>query len=234
MNIEAVCFDIDGTLYPKYVTNIKLLSTLFPSIRLAHQYSKFRKAIRQEPLMSKNSSLPFKSMQALWITSGSIDGEFSLEASHMETELERQFYEKWKILFRHIQPYPQVREVILWMRSQNLKIGVLSDFPIESKLEALKIHDLVDFSCCSEDSGHLKPHKAPFVTMCTAMNVTPEHVLYVGDSYDKDIVGASNMGMYSCFLLPRYSLKRFLPRYPLATLICSDYSDLKTKLAAIL
>lgn len=45
--------------------------------------------------------------------------------------------------------------------------------------------------------GFSKPEKEIFDLACNQFCMEPEHTLYVGDSYDNDIVGARNGGWHS-------------------------------------
>lgn len=139
-----------------------------------------------------------------------------------QERIERQFYSKWRTTFTKIRVYPQVRETFVWLKDLGLKVAVLSDFPIEEKLTTLGIEDLVDFSLCSEESGYLKPHPKPFLDMAKALEVDPSLLLYVGDSYSKDIVGANAVGMSSALITPRGVRKKGG-----ATFTFSDYNEFK-------
>ena len=45
--IKAVCFDIDGTLYPKYQTNLYLLKAAVAHPVFSYRYNKMRGEIRR-------------------------------------------------------------------------------------------------------------------------------------------------------------------------------------------
>ncbi len=210
MKLEAVCFDIDGTLYPKWQTSLYLIPSLFPSPLLALKYQRFRRAIRRHPDRGGKalSHAGFLKKQATLI-------DTSVE------KIERQFYHKWRTSFKKIKVYPQVRETLEWLKGLSLKIAILSDFPLEEKLTTLGIADLVDFGICSEESGYLKPHPQPFLAVSQALEVDPSALLYVGDSYSKDIVGANGVGMYSALI--GGGKKRD------ATFTFSDYNEFKIR-----
>jgi putative hydrolase of the HAD superfamily len=116
------------------------------------------------------------------------------------------------------------------IREQGIRISILSDFPVGGKLETLGIADLVDFSCCSEESGYLKPHPAPFLYVARHMNVPCDRILFAGDSYEKDILGASNVGMKTALFSERAhspSVRRHMQKTcPKADLIYADYHEL--------
>ena len=93
------------------------------------------------------------------------------------------------------------------------------------------MEDLVDYVACSEQSGYLKPHPAPFRMVCSQLQVEPSEVLYVGDSCKKDMVGASRVVMRTALIDPSAkSEKRRAGRYrtcPQADTIFSDYREFR-------
>jgi len=237
MKVEVVCFDIDGTLYPKWVTHCKLIPSIFPSPLLALRYQKFRRYIRTE---TEEKTIPenetgFRLRQAAWLSKQPPHSEAT---QRMERRIERQFYATWNRSFATLRPFPLVRQTIMQFKTMGLTIAVLSDFPVENKLIALGIEDLVDFACCAEESGYLKPHSAPFLFVSKALNTPLNKILYVGDSCAKDIVGASQVGMRTCLLAPqaqsalrRARLQRSCPE---ATFICSDYEEIQEHVTKML
>ena len=96
---------------------------------------------------------------------------------------------------------------------------------------------LADYAICSEQSGYLKPHESSFLAICDKMRVNPQEVVYVGDSYFKDIMGAKKVGMKTLWLVPKmkkHSLKKRLEsNYSDADAIFSNYSEFIDKLEKI-
>lgn len=210
MKIKVVCFDIDGTLYPKWMTNLKLVHSFFPSPLLAMRYQRFRKHVRREDSgeTTPPDSEGFRLRQAAWLArqSRSLVDEDRIEL--MANRVEAQFYASWRKAFAHLRPYPHVREAFEFLRSKGLRIAALSDFPIGSKLSALDVEDLVSYAECTEESGYLKPHPAPFKLVCDTMEVAPSEVLYVGDSCHKDMFGAARFGMETALIDPSATTER--------------------------
>ena len=161
MNIKAVCFDIDGTMYPLWMTKVLLVPTFFPSISLVMGIQSFRKSMRQPD--TQETTPPnlegFRSRQTLYVKH-KLQSSLPLDA--IEKKIDAQFYKNMESSFSHIHPYKGLRETLLFLKDRAVKVGALSDFPIHSKLETLSVDDLIDFSACTEESGYLKPHKAPF------------------------------------------------------------------------
>ena len=240
MKIKVVCFDIDGTMYPKWMTNWKLVRSLFPSLRLALQNQRFRRYIRehQEELTVPPSRDGFRRRQALWFL-GSDEHQISEgRIEEVQRRVEHQFYNQWRHVFSRLRPFRHLREALTALHDQGVKVAALSDFPIEQKLVALGVDDLIDWSACTEESGYLKPHPSPFLMVCSALAVPCDEVLYVGDSYHKDIEGAAQVGMRTALIDPSItSEKRRRAKAAVcmkADTIFSDYREFMERIPEML
>ena len=185
MDVDAVAFDIDGTLYPNsrmYVNSV--LFALF-RLRFLYHFSGVRKQIRKvRPLDT------FRVAQAemLAMSMGT-----SYEAAYRR--IDHAIYCRWQRIFRNIRPFPYLSDFLLKLKSSGYPIGVMSDFPVGDKLAHLNLPHVWDCVISSEDTGYLKPNPEPFLAVASSLGTEPERVLYVGNSYDYDIVGASSVGM---------------------------------------
>ena len=61
---------------------------------------------------------------------------------------------------------------------------------------------LVDAHVTAAEAGARKPDPRPFAEACRRVGCEPGDVVYVGDSYDCDVVGAAAVGMRAILLLP--------------------------------
>ncbi len=233
MDIKAICFDIDGTMYPIWMTRLSLVPTIFPSIPLMLKTQQFRAAIRVEDGVKTvpENQEGYRKRQALFVKNG-LKSPLTIE--EIDQKITTQFYERMKSSFSYIRPFAHLRETLIYLKEKHIVLGALSDFPIDNKLSTLQVDDLIDFSACTEESGYLKPHKAPFQYVSRALGVPLENILYVGDSYSKDIIGAHKVGMHTCLLLPhshgKSKREKHKETYPLAHIICSNYVDMKQQL----
>lgn len=231
--IQAILLDIDGTLYPKRMLNFRMLRSAFPSLVVAMQYNRMRKEIRR--LQSLEPTVPatlegFRRRQASIILDAGRKLVPEEEYRRVEGRLERQFYDRWPRYFASIKPFPYLREALVEATAQGLRLGVLSDFPVADKLKTLGVDDLVEYACCAEESGYLKPHPASFVYILDHMGLSSQDVLFVGDSYDKDIEGAHGVGMRTCLLKPGYGNGQrhgavAWRKYPSADLVCGSWLE---------
>ena len=70
------------------------------------------------------------------------------------------------------------------------------------KLHSLKLDQFIDYLVTSEEALFEKPHSAIFELAINKMNLNKNDVIMIGDSYDKDIVGAKNAGIRSLHIQP--------------------------------
>lgn len=96
---------------------------------------------------------------------------------------------------------PSSREFLNRLR-QRLSVGLVSNYPcgqaIRRSLERVGILDLFDPIVVSGDVGYVKPHPQPFLTALEELRLPPDRVLFVGDRWDMDMMGAGQLGMKTC------------------------------------
>ena len=71
-----------------------------------------------------------------------------------------------------------------------------------TKLETLNIGHLFNCIVLSEELGIRKPDPAIFWHAADLLDVAPGDCLYIGDSYNNDVVGAKQAGMRVCWFNP--------------------------------
>ncbi|MFH1567154.1 MAG: HAD family hydrolase, partial [Gemmatimonadota bacterium] len=70
------------------------------------------------------------------------------------------------------------------------------------KLRAIGLEGAFQCVLLSEEVGVRKPDPRIFHQACAALGAEPGKVVYVGDSYRNDVVGARNAGLLSCWYNP--------------------------------
>jgi HAD superfamily hydrolase (TIGR01549 family) len=189
--ISAVAFDLDGTLYPNYRLNIRLLPFLCKHGLLLAALARARSIIRREQEQSPGA-----------VVSDFYDHQARLAAhllhappEQIKEKIKRLIYQGWEPFFSKIKLFPHVREVLADMRAAGLKLGLLSDFPPETKLKNLNFDSCWDVVLCSERIGALKPALRPFTELAQALQCSPTQILYVGNSRSYDVDGARRANM---------------------------------------
>ena len=201
--ISAVAFDLDGTLYPNYRLYIRLLPFLCRHWRLVSALGKARDIIRREQEQSPSVTQPdFYNYQAQIAAK-----LLSAQPEQIREKFDSLIYRGWERHFLKIKLFPHVRELLAELRTTQLKLGLLSDFPPETKLKNLGLADCWDAVLCSENTGALKPAIQPFRELGNILGCPPERILYVGNSRPYDTAGARRAGMKTALLAGRFAAK---------------------------
>jgi putative hydrolase of the HAD superfamily len=194
---DGVAFDLDGTLYPNYRFYIRLIPFILKEHRLLRALGKARDILRSK---AQGQDSPIGE-GSFYTQQARIMGEIlHLDPETVQQQVEKLIYRGWEPLFKKITPYPHVRETLLALRERGIKLGLLSDFPPEVKLENLKLAGLWDRVLCSEQVGRLKPDPAPFLELAKQLDSTVDRILYVGNSVPYDIIGAKKVGMKAALI----------------------------------
>ncbi len=99
-------------------------------------------------------------------------------------------------------PYPHVYPTLHQLLKMGIQMGVLSDAPTKEawlRLAFLNLHHIFDTVITFEDTGFRKPNAAPFNLILERMNIPANESLMVGDWAERDIAGASQVGMKTAF-----------------------------------
>ena len=199
MRFLAVAFDLDGTLYPNLGFYKWLVPFLLKESKFLRAFGKARDRLRRESLNPGNQdAISFYKMQAQYMAE--ILGE---DPDFLAEKTETLIYRGWEPLFKKIRLFSHVRETLFSLREKGVKLGLLSDFPPAVKLENLGISGIWDTVLCSEETGKLKPDPLPFHELAKSMALPPDEILYVGNSFEYDVLGAKKAGMRAAWIRPK-------------------------------
>jgi putative hydrolase of the HAD superfamily len=214
---DGVAFDLDGTLYPNYRLNIRIIPFIPEELPLIWAMGKARTRIRANPEAYPQTGF-YETQARLMAEFLKADPEAVLKKT---TAL---IYRGWEPFFTRIAPFPHVRETLEVLGKEGFKLGLLSDFPPEVKLANMGLDGYWDAVLCSETTGRLKPHPLPFLELARRMEMPPERILYVGNSVRYDVTGAKGAGMKAA--LTSRSIIKKLHRPGGADFVFSDYRQL--------
>ena len=96
--------------------------------------------------------------------------------------------------------YEDALPVLDLLRRHGLKIGLISNG--QRDLDEFATHHGLDVDAIvgSKAHGRVKPHPSIFVAALRALDVSPDEVAMVGDSYEDDIEGARALGIRAILL----------------------------------
>ncbi|MBW2995777.1 HAD-IA family hydrolase [Candidatus Woesearchaeota archaeon] len=114
----------------------------------------------------------------------------------------------------YLHPFPGTKKTLIALKKKGLKLAIVSDAPRLKawlRLTAMKLDSYFDVVLTAEEVGRAKPSRLPFRKALKELKVKPSETLMVGDRPSKDIVGARQVGILTCFA--RYGHKRKKIRY---------------------
>src|SRR5262245_58290977 len=202
--VKAIVFDMDGTLYRQGpLRRAMALRLVFAHLaRPVHGYRTFRvlSAYRKAQEHMRDGSISDDLAEA------------QIRLASERTQVERDFVVECVTRWMEQEPlsllprctWPGLREFLQACKARGLRLGVLSDYPAEAKLEALGLRDLFDVVLCAQapDIGVFKPHPRGIEVALRRLDATAAETLYVGDRVDADAAAAAAAGV-PCAILAR-------------------------------
>lgn len=119
------------------------------------------------------------------------------ETYRIYTKLKEGLSLKWRLI-------PGVAEMLKELRQRGVHIGLITnwDASCRSVLNANNLDGWLDITVISSEVGIEKPEKAIFQMALDEAGAEAEEVLYVGDNYYDDVVGAGQAGIRSLLIAP--------------------------------
>ena len=102
----------------------------------------------------------------------------------------------------NLKAYPNVQKTLNHLLDNNIKLAIVSDAPSREawmRIYYLGLHNFFETVITFDDSGERKPSPAPFKLALGRLNLSKDEVLMVGDWPEKDMVGASSVGIKTIF-----------------------------------
>jgi putative hydrolase of the HAD superfamily len=190
--IEAVTFDVDGTLYSIRRMVIRHFLTMLPVADFFKDLHKVRDEMRGQGPFDD-----FRQEQAQRLAQ-----RRNLSQEQAFNQVIAVVDERWMRVFKKVRLFRGVRSVLAELGRRNIKLGLISDYPLKEKIKGMRLEDIVfDASVVSEQTGALKPHPASFILAAKQLELKPEKILHVGDREDCDIEGAKAAGMLAALFV---------------------------------
>jgi putative hydrolase of the HAD superfamily len=205
-SLKAIVFDVDGTLYRqsplRRAMALRLLSAHIGQplhgLRTFRVLSAYRKA--QEHLrLTADGPSPDLAEAQLRFACERTKSERAFVTACVERWMEREPLDLLAPCVR-----PGLREFLQHCKTRGLRLGVLSDYPAETKLKALGLGGLFDVVLCAQapEVGAFKPHPRGLQVALERLGVTAAESLYVGDRAEVDAAAAAAAGV-RCAIIAR-------------------------------
>lgn len=101
-----------------------------------------------------------------------------------------------------LMPYPNVSKTLTELARNGVKIAVISDAPAREawlRIYYLNLHHRFDLVLTFDDIGVRKPDPKGFKMVLEKLQIKPEEAIMVGDWPERDMVGASQLGIKTVF-----------------------------------
>ena len=102
----------------------------------------------------------------------------------------------------NLKAYPNVQKTLNHLLDNNIKLAIVSDAPSREawmRIYYLGLHNFFETVITFDDSGERKPSPSPFKLALGRLNLSKDEVLMVGDWPERDMVGASSVGIKTIF-----------------------------------
>jgi 2-haloacid dehalogenase len=95
----------------------------------------------------------------------------------------------------NLTPWPEAPSVLARLRTRGLRLGVITNCSIElGRRAAARCAPPFDAVVTAEEVGFYKPRPEAYRAVLAALNVSPEHAIFVAGS-SADVAGAAGVGM---------------------------------------
>ena len=112
--------------------------------------------------------------------------------------------EEWLYLFKkNWKAFSDVDVVLKQAQGKGFKLGILTNGNLDQQLDKLKVIGISDFFetvVASESIGISKPDPFPFQYLCRELESQEDQTVYIGDSFETDILGAANAGLKAIWI----------------------------------
>lgn len=199
-SIKVIFFDVDDTLFNKVKAHKMALQhimkkyDIFKDIDESELLDAFDEADRKS-VKDFDKGVPMEEIRRK--RSKRIIDHFGLEEDFTDT-----FHNEFLNTYPRIDAEIEGAVETVRTLNQSYKLGIITNSTKETqikKLNTLNIKKYFQEFVFSEEVGSRKPDDQIFLTAVNRVDEEPENCLYVGDSFNRDIIGANRIGMRTCW-----------------------------------
>jgi putative hydrolase of the HAD superfamily len=203
-NIKAILFDVDDTIFDRAGAQRKILHLI------VREFHDIFAGIDEQTVLNAFFESDRLSLEEFY-AGGSVEETRAARSRRFLQLLGLSEDFADKITEMYVKSYPTIDAPVKGAKSviRNLagrfQLGIVSNgFPDTQyrKLRTLGMKELFDCILLSEEIGIRKPDPGIFWKAAELLARKPEECLYVGDSYEADVLGAKKAGMQMCWLNP--------------------------------
>jgi 2-haloalkanoic acid dehalogenase type II len=211
--IKAVVFDLDGTLRHNQPDSTNFFLDLAVELGVRDSEEKRRHVAKwihyywaQSPELSQDMQIYTTLSEAFWQRyANRALVEFGCKpekALALAPELHSQMETRYQPIDAVFSDAPST---LAALQKAGYKLAVLSNrsTPFQETLAKLGIGEYFQFALAAGEVGAWKPDPAAFLPALERLGLAPKEVVYVGDNYYADIVGARRAGLNPILIDPQ-------------------------------
>ncbi|MCX7767110.1 MAG: YjjG family noncanonical pyrimidine nucleotidase [Candidatus Sumerlaeia bacterium] len=193
--IKVVFFDLDNTVWDHQHAQETAINKLaqkyaLPAVEFNNIYNYFNE--RAWRMFSKNQlSLSEMRLYRFVLT---LEALGNIAAGLDAQVIAREYLDLYELETAHLRPYA---DMVIKVLSQRYKIGILTNGFREiqlKKINALGLIQYINYFITADDAGCLKPSPEFFHYALRKCDASAEEIMFVGDSYDEDVIGGKKAG----------------------------------------
>lgn len=199
--INAIVFDVDDTIYDQQQPFRNAVHRIIPVVTdndMHDLYIRFRFHSDETFCKVAKGEWTLTYMRNLRIMESLKDLDYPQITEATALEFQKIYEEELDNIVMH----DAVFETLNFLKAQNIPISIITNGPTDhqyKKVIQLNLLNWVkeDNVIISQATGFQKPDREIFQLAEKEFNLTAENTLYVGDSFENDVVGAKSAGWKS-------------------------------------
>ena len=210
---QAVLFDLDGTLRESHPSANEVLLQQAVALGAQDSPERWKRALQwahfywADSLTLVRDQRRFRKWDAaFWthytrrqlIAFGCSPAEAAWMAPKVQTYMQEQYRPEDRF-------FPGVPEMLQALRERGYRLGVLSNRrkPFREYLEEARLAHYFDLILAAGEVGVWKPDRRIFDIAARRLRTPPQDIVYVGDNYFADILGAQQAGLFAVLVDPK-------------------------------
>lgn len=210
---KGICFDLDNTLFSHEEAFKKAIRNSFQTclVKTKKSFVSFEEFYT---IFKRNSDRYWDQYESKHLTGTEYRRkrftetmkEIGLPATNeLADQFHRHYYE---VVDDFSEPFPGLSELLTYLTDKKIKLGVITNGMKETqwgKVERIGANRWIpkENILVSEEVELVKPDKAIFQMMEASLQISPDELLYIGDSWQHDVIGAMEAGWDAIFLNTR-------------------------------